>query len=78
MTCDHLEHLPDLYVTEYDDWYDPPLDLSHWEYNRTRDLTTDIDLHRFKCTRCGEIGYYSGAARQFYENGVCTPGIIGL
>jgi hypothetical protein len=37
----------------------------------------DIDLHRYKCTQCGEIGYYSGAARQYYEQGI-TTNIRGL
>jgi hypothetical protein len=27
----------------------------------------DIDLHRFKCTQCGEVMYYSGRARDHYE-----------
>ncbi len=30
----------------------------------------DIDLHRYKCTLCGEVGYYSNSARMFYENGI--------
>jgi hypothetical protein len=30
----------------------------------------DLDLHRYKCTKCGEIGYYSGAARDYYEKGI--------
>jgi hypothetical protein len=35
------------------------------------DLTyVDIDLHRYKCTQCGEVKYYSNAARMFYEDGV--------
>ena len=33
----------------------------------------DIDLHRFRCTQCGEVGYYSGAARAFYERGEERP-----
>jgi hypothetical protein len=27
----------------------------------------DIDLHRMKCSRCGEIQHYSNAAKQHYE-----------
>lgn len=38
----------------------------------------DIDLHRYKCTRCGKIGYYSGAAKNFYEKGIKSKGIEGL
>lgn len=29
----------------------------------------DIDLHRYKCTLCGEVGYYSGAAKRYYVDG---------
>jgi hypothetical protein len=37
----------------------------------------DIDLHRMKCSICGEIGYYSNAARKFFEEGI-TSNIKGL
>lgn len=30
----------------------------------------DIDLHRYKCTKCGNIGYYSSAAREYHEEGI--------
>ena len=30
----------------------------------------DVDLHRYKCTMCGEIGYYSGAAKDYYTKGI--------
>ncbi len=33
-----------------------------------KSLLVDIDLHRYKCMKCGHIGYYSGAARQYYED----------
>ena len=29
----------------------------------------DIDLHRFRCTQCGLVRYYSERARKFYEEG---------
>ncbi len=32
--------------------------------------TVDIGVHRYKCTKCGEIGYYSGAARDYYTKGI--------
>ena len=28
--------------------------------------STDIDTHRYKCDVCGEIGYYSGAAKEHF------------
>lgn len=43
----------------------------------TRSTFEDIDLHRYKCTQCGEIGYYSGAAKNYYENGIKSE-ILGL
>jgi hypothetical protein len=27
----------------------------------------DLDLHRMVCTLCGKISYYSGRAREYYE-----------
>lgn len=33
-------------------------------------LFVDIGLHRYKCTGCGEVGYYSSRARAYFEDGV--------
>ena len=33
----------------------------------------DIDTHRMKCSRCGEIHYYSQSARNHYENRIPSP-----
>lgn len=66
MTCTH-EETREVWVADTTDrWGDPV--PGHWK-TETRSLEEDIDLHRFKCTRCGEIGYYSGAARRVYEGG---------
>lgn len=35
----------------------------------------DVDLHRYKCTRCGELRYYSGRARDHFEGKTNDPGI---
>jgi hypothetical protein len=48
-----------------------------WEYD-TVSTTVDIDLHRYKCTQCGEIMYYSGRAREYYEEGKKFDWIQGL
>lgn len=32
--------------------------------------TEDIDAHRYRCTRCRKVMYYSGAARDYHEKGV--------
>lgn len=39
----------------------------------TNSTMEDIDLHRMRCTQCGEIGYYSSAARAFHERGEERP-----
>ncbi|BCG50153.1 hypothetical protein [Ralstonia phage RP13] len=37
----------------------------------------DISLHRFKCTQCNKVFYYSEAARKYYEEGI-KSNILGL
>jgi 5-methylcytosine-specific restriction endonuclease McrA len=51
------------YVGEYETDYE-------WVWKSTEE---DIDLHRYKCTICGEIGYYSGAAENYYTKGIKNP-----
>jgi hypothetical protein len=72
-TCDHYEHKLE-WTEEYDDWTGET--SSSWKRSVIC-LQEDIDIHRFKCTRCGEIGYYSSRARDYYENGIkCwVPGL---
>jgi hypothetical protein len=48
-----------------------------WEYE-TISTTVDIDLHRYKCTQCGEVMYYSGRAREYYKKGKKFDWIEGL
>lgn len=62
--------------TSWTDDYGHHHSEGHWQ---TKSAQEDIDLHRFKCKRCGEIGYYSGAARAYHEDGVKTdiPGLGG-
>jgi hypothetical protein len=48
-----------------------------WEYE-TISTTVDIDLHRYKCTQCGSVMYYSGRAREYYEEGKKFDWIEGL
>jgi hypothetical protein len=76
MTCDHTIRLPDRYVTWEDDWTGE--EHGEWEYNRTESALNDIDLHRMKCSLCGKIEYYSGAARDYYEKGIPSPYITGF
>lgn len=48
------------------------------EYPEYEPTYEDIDLHRFRCTQCGEIFYYSNKSRRHFENGEIFPGIKGL
>lgn len=73
MSCNHTETKRE-WVKVFD-W-----DEGEREELQTIETSTcvDIDLHRFKCTRCGEIGYYSGAARRFYEGGATKDDLSRL
>lgn len=44
----------------------------------TESCFVDIDLHRYKCTKCNQVKYYSHAAQQFYEKNIKSQGIMGL
>lgn len=74
MSCNH-QRTREQWVEE-EDWYHGGT-TGRWEYT-TEYTTVDIDLHRYKCTQCGEIMYYSGRARQHYEEGVKFDWINGL
>ncbi len=52
---------------EIDDFYGSPIP-GHYEHI-TEHTTVDIDVHRYKCTQCGAVMYYSGGAKQYYEQG---------
>jgi hypothetical protein len=72
--CDHYE-TKGRYVNVQDDW------TGEWEREwQTEEVSfiVDVDLHRYQCTRCKQIGYYSGAAKAFYETGKRAPGVQGL
>ena len=73
MSCTHQRERS-YWVSEFEnDWGD--IEPGHWEYE-TVSTTVDIDLHRYKCTQCGQIMYYSGAAREYYETGVDRKGLF--
>lgn len=63
------------YKTWINDWTGE--EECEWEY-WNQSTEEDLDLHRTKCTQCGMIGYYSGAARNWYEKGISSNGIKGL
>jgi len=75
MACNH-ERTSSRWVGE-DNWYDDgsSMHTGDWVYD-TVSTTVDIDLHRYKCTQCGEVMYYSGAAREYYETGIDRKGLF--
>lgn len=67
--CNHYE-IRSQWVETQDDW------TGEWEREWVSEevsLIVDLDLHRYHCTRCKKIGYYSGAAHDFYEKGIRSP-----
>ena len=75
MSCNHQRERS-YYVDEEEDGWGGTTP-GHWEYT-TEQATVDIDLHRYKCTMCGEVMYYSGRARQYHEEGTKFDWIKGL
>lgn len=72
MNCTH-ERREQVWVEE-EDWYSGEM-VGRWEWN-VQSACEDIDLHRYRCTMCGKVMYYSGAAQAYYEDGE-DDGIIG-
>lgn len=73
-TCTHTRME---YVWEEDEDPETGEMVGHYEQQEFS-TEEDLDLHRTKCSQCGKIGYYSGAARAYYEQGIRSPGIPGL
>lgn len=63
--CDHSRSWYETkgYHDEYGQW----VDESEWREENTFE---DIDLHRYRCTQCNKVFYYSERARRHYEDGV--------
>ena len=66
MACTH-ERQRSEYVTTVNDW--DGSESSEWVYT-TESTTEDIDTHRYRCTQCEMVMYYSGRARDYYEKGI--------
>ena len=69
-TCKHKrtvrEEVPCERWNSYWEQYEDDTEIIEYEVSTEE----DIDTHRYKCTLCGKIGYYSGSARDHYENGI--------
>lgn len=72
--CTHFREISE-WVDEYEDHWGTV--EGHWHYS-TQSTCVDIDLHRFKCTICNEVMYYSGRARDYFEKGIKSEWIKGL
>lgn len=60
-TCPH-EIRKHVQVRPYPDEY-PDYEIIEVQVEIT---TEDIDLHRYQCTQCGEVMFYSGEAKRRY------------
>ena len=72
MACTHTKRV-----------YDPPYEdhwTGEWITPEPREVCTseDIDIGRFRCNQCGEVGYYTGLWRDFHEMGTPCPGSDGV
>jgi hypothetical protein len=68
MTCSHTKtSIVRKYFTDEEGNED-------WDFNnQTISTTVDIDLHRYKCTQCNKVMYYSQRAEQAYKKGIDDP-----
>jgi hypothetical protein len=66
MTCQHKQTISN-WVPEED--YDTGEINYKWETTEVY-TTIDLDTHRYQCTQCHKVMYYSGAARRYYEEGI--------
>lgn len=73
MQCDHLESRYE--EIKWVDWGGEEQVDGEWKQYPS---VEDVDLHRYRCTKCGQVFYYSSRARQHFEEGVSFPGIQGL
>ena len=66
--CTHRKEIPGHFS---DPWIDEDGESHNvWVESRSSGTFVDIDLHRYKCTQCGKVFYYSQAAEDFYERGI--------
>lgn len=64
--CTHKEVRTYLTIVSHDIDGEPEYEIVDESY----DTVKDVDLHRYKCTRCNKMFYYSERARLFFENGI--------
>jgi hypothetical protein len=75
MSCNHQRQTSRWVKT--DSWYEDSSATGEWVHE-TVYTTVDLDTHRYKCTQCGLVMYYSGRARDYYEKGIKSEWITEL
>lgn len=63
--CNHIDRVK---VPDYPD-IDAEDQSPTWSWEE-RSTMEDIDTGRMRCTMCGEIEYYTGAWKDFWEKGI--------
>jgi hypothetical protein len=65
--CTHTRTIEAKWIEnpDYDPYYDD--DYGYWEEAYEQYTYQDIDIHRYRCTQCGEIKYYSERGRKLFE-----------
>lgn len=61
---------------EYEDYMTGEMRYERTYY--TVSTCEDVDTHRYKCTQCGKMFYYSKAASDFWEKGIKSDYLPGL
>lgn len=51
-----------------------------WETPEPYEVSTyeDVDVGRFRCTKCNHVGYYTSLWRDYFEKGIPCPGSEGV
>lgn len=71
-------------ICDHNEWVYPPPAENSWtgemedQEPYKRSVQDDISVGAFKCRRCGEIGYYTGLWKSYYEYGVECSGSKGV
>lgn len=67
MICSH-----EFSYWETDTWEDDYGNEHHDNNLITESYYEDLDLHRYHCTKCKEVFYYSQAAKEYHQDGILS------